>query len=287
MQPSTRMAAILACVLSLRGLHALPQQPRDIDTRVDIGGYALHLTCQGNGSPTVVLASGLEASARTWQRVVPEVQKLTRVCSYDRAYVGSSDPAPREVRRIGDRTFIELRSGQDLVQDLRKLLLKAAEPSPYVLVGHSFGGSAAMLYAHHYPGDVVGMVLVDSTHPEQTRRLGAFMTATEAKLARDGFIQNREGFDIERILGEVGATRWRTNIPLVVLAAGRPDPNPTTRSTQEAKVWRDLQIDLSQRSPNGKLIVAEKSGHNIQVDQPELVTEAIRDVVAATRARVR
>jgi len=121
----------------------------------------------------VVLASGLEASARTWQRVVPEVQKLTRVCSYDRAYVGSSDPAPREVRRIGDRTFIELRSGQDLVQDLRKLLLKAAEPSPYVLVGHSFGGSAAMLYAHYYPGDVVGMVLVDSTHPEQTRRLGA------------------------------------------------------------------------------------------------------------------
>src|SRR5262245_36550973 len=102
MQRSTRIAAILTfAFLSLRGLHALAQQARNVDVRVDIGGYALHLTCQGDGSPTVVLAAGLEASARTWQRVVPQVQTLTRVCSYDRANVASSDPAPREVRRIG------------------------------------------------------------------------------------------------------------------------------------------------------------------------------------------
>jgi pimeloyl-ACP methyl ester carboxylesterase len=92
-------------------------------------------------------------------------------------------------------------------------------------------------------------------------------------------MQNREGLDIDRILDEVRGQNWQTVAPLVVLTHGRPDSSP-----EEEEDWRDMQADHARRSPTGRLIVAERSGHDIQLDQPDLVIEAIREVVGLARS---
>ncbi len=122
---------------------------------VDVGGYNLHLQCSGEGSPTVVLDTGLGSTSLYWGLVVPEVAKYTRVCTFDRAGYGWSDVGP------------EPRSSSQIVKELHTLLAKGNAPGPYILVGWSFGGFTARLYPHLYPGEVVGIVLVDSAHEEQ------------------------------------------------------------------------------------------------------------------------
>lgn len=117
---------------------------------VDIGGYRLHIHCEGEGNPTVVMDAGLGNPGMVWAYVQPDVAKKTRVCVYDRAGLGWSDPSPRE------------RSAGVMVDELRLLLDRAHIEGPYVLVGHSFGGMILRLYTHTYPKEVVGLVLVDS-----------------------------------------------------------------------------------------------------------------------------
>ncbi len=109
---------------------------------VDASGRRLALTRGGVGVPTVVLETGLGAESDEWESVQREVELFTQVCRYDRANRGRSDPAPKP------------RSAEDAVSDLRALLLAAAIPAPYVLVGHSLGGIIVRLYAHHYPREV-------------------------------------------------------------------------------------------------------------------------------------
>jgi pimeloyl-ACP methyl ester carboxylesterase len=120
----------------------------------DVGGFRLHLNCAGSGGPTVVLDAALGGSSVSWALVQPEIARFTRVCSYDRAGFGWSDagPLPRTAGRIAG--------------ELRTLLERAGEAPPYLLVGHSFGGLVARVFASRYPADVAGMVLVDTAHAE-------------------------------------------------------------------------------------------------------------------------
>ena len=124
---------------------------------VDVGGYRLHLYCTGTnaGNPTVILEQGLGGISSTWALIQPKVAKVTRVCSYDRAGMGWSDLSP------------EPRDAQHIAAELHTLLQKADIPGPYVLVGWSFGGLYARQYAGQYPDEVAGLVLLDSSHPDQ------------------------------------------------------------------------------------------------------------------------
>src|SRR5439155_3464994 len=122
--------------------------------------------CEGHGSPTVVLDAGSPDSSSAWRWVQPALARVTRVCAYDRAGIGRSAPAPAEQHR----------TAQTQVSDLHELLGKAHIPGPYVVVGHSWGGMLARLFAHDYPRDTAGAVLVDATTfpyltPEKARRL--------------------------------------------------------------------------------------------------------------------
>jgi pimeloyl-ACP methyl ester carboxylesterase len=125
----------------------------------DVGGHRLHLDCRGHGGPTVVLFNGLGEISASWARVTGPVAETSRVCAYDRAGQGWSDDAehPQDGRRAA--------------QDLHTLLATAGETGPYVLVGHSTGGTYALNYAAHYPPQVAGMVLLDSSSPEQITRI--------------------------------------------------------------------------------------------------------------------
>jgi pimeloyl-ACP methyl ester carboxylesterase len=121
---------------------------------VDAGGFRLHLNCSGHGTPAVVLDAALGGSSISWTLVQPELAKLTRVCSYDRAGFGWSDagPMPRTAGRIAG--------------ELRVLLDRGGVPPPFLLVGHSYGGLVMRIFARRYLPEVAGLVLVDPAHPE-------------------------------------------------------------------------------------------------------------------------
>ncbi|MGY1661325.1 alpha/beta fold hydrolase [Geodermatophilus sp. SYSU D00705] len=119
----------------------------------DVGGRRLHLDCTGTGSPTVVLLGGLGSMSSSWARIAPVVGRTTRVCAYDRAGQGWSDDLPH------------VQDGIEVAADLHALLDRAGEDGPFVLAGHSTGGSYAMVYAAQYPGQVAGMALLDPSDP--------------------------------------------------------------------------------------------------------------------------
>jgi pimeloyl-ACP methyl ester carboxylesterase len=124
-------------------------------TSYDVGGHRLHLNCTGTGSPTVVLENGLGETSPLWDGITTEVARTTRVCAYDRAGQGWS----------GDVAHPQ--DGLAVASDLHTLLARAGESGPYVLAGHSSGGTLAMTYAARYPAQVAGMVLLDSSSPYQ------------------------------------------------------------------------------------------------------------------------
>lgn len=292
---------------------------------VDVGGYRLHIDCQGSGGPTVVMESGLGDSSLIWSYVRPESLKTTRTCVYDRAGLGWSDLSTKP------------RTAETIVEELHALLTNADITGPYVLVGHSIGGAYVRLYAHNYPENVAGMVLVDSSHEEQEARLPAAFV----QLAKQGAQQSERelGFYtplakmgvlalahamlpvddrlpaasqeteqalvanpkvLETLIAEqkmadsnlaqVAAAGITTlgNIPLIVLSAGRHDfPPGTDISTavieQMEQVWQQLQVELTMRSPQGKQVLVAESGHYIHLEQPQVVIDAINQVVAAAR----
>jgi pimeloyl-ACP methyl ester carboxylesterase len=149
----------------------------------DVGDHRLHLSCTGTGGPTVVLLGGMGETSAAWGLVQPAVSATTRVCAYDRAGQSWSDSAPGA------------KDGVQVADDLHALLREAGEPGPYVLAGHSVGGTYAMVYAAEYPDDVAGLVLLDSASPYQFTALPEFpaaysfmrrLTALRSLLARSG-----------------------------------------------------------------------------------------------------
>src|SRR5215472_5441082 len=122
---------------------------------VRVNNRLMHIHATGQGTPTVLFESGMGASCLSWTLVQPAVAEFCRAVSYDRAGHGWSDPAE------------EFRTARQIAQELRVLLNVARVPGPYVLVAHSFGGYVSRAFAHLYRGEVAGMVLVDSIHPDE------------------------------------------------------------------------------------------------------------------------
>jgi len=170
---------------------------------IDVGGYRLHLYCTGtnmNGSPTVILETGLGSTFSTWGQVQPEVAKQTRVCAYDRAGMGWSDPGPQP------------RDAQHIAQELHTLLQNAKIPGPYVLVGWSYGGLYVRDFAGRYESEVGGLVLLDSSHPDQ------WISAPEGKAQ---FETNARIYSVAPVLARLGMIRL---IGFAQPSSGLPSP---------------------------------------------------------------
>jgi len=282
---------------------------------VDVGGYKLHINCMGEGSPTVILDAGFVESSSSWLFVQPEVAKVTRVCSYDRAGYGWSDPSPHP------------RTASWRADELHTLLVNANVQGPYVLVGHSLGGMLVRVYTYTYPDEVVGMVLVDSMHEEQYERLpGAKSTIPNqarqfrmlGALSSSGFMAlapqmiPNQGFPDEvfaqykvawattghlttaaeeisamvESTAEVRALHITSfgNLPLRVISQGVYTLSPALSEAENQQVWDEWQVmqsELAALSSMSKQAVAEQSGHEIQFDQPDLVIDAILEMVDA------
>ncbi len=268
--------------------------------RVDVGGYHLFLKCSGQGSPAVILESGALDSSRQWDKVQPEVAFVTRTCSYDRAGFGWSDPSrtPRTARQMA--------------VELHTALVRAGVNPPYVMVGHSFGGLVTQLFSSLYPNEVVGLVLVDSVHPEE---MSKFPDHFPPSSAIANFLRLTAPLGLPRFFGWCHPTAacpdcvkytnavlaeydeyWEShqqaaaaaklgNKPLAVLAHDPAVGLSGERDDAFEKAWTSWQQDLARRSTNSSLVVANGIGHEIQTDQPQLVINAILRVIQASRSR--
>jgi pimeloyl-ACP methyl ester carboxylesterase len=265
--------------------------PPTFDGIVDVGGHKLRMVTYGQGTPAVVIeAGGSQAGVENidWKPVIDDIAKTTRICVYDRANLGASDATPTQWR-----------TSQDIAKDLHALLRAAKILGPYILVGHSVGGLNVRLYAKQYADEVAGVVLVDASHPDQMSKLLAALPAEspdeheDIKATRKSIIAentdpsfNRERFDPVASAAQVRAAGTLGDKPLVVLTRNPKayEQNPIQRRLLEP-VWQELQRDLSRLSSNSTHKVATKAGHFIQVNEPQLVIDAIRQIVDAGKKR--
>ncbi len=257
------IAAVVVAVVATVAPAAAPGRFSPIRSGlVSVGGHRLYYECSGAGSPTVVLDAGSPDTSSSWRYVQPQIAVRTRVCAYDRAGLGSSDPPP-----AGKRTPLLQ------VRELHALLAGAKIPGPYVLVGHSWGGFLARLFAWTYPAQSAGVVLVDAT-------TFPYLTAqTAARLPRR---TTREGIDQVAAINESAAIKTLGSIPLIVLGSNKP---PLATKLLQAQ---DAEAALSTDSID---LVALHSTHYIQypapTGQPQLVIKAVDAVVAAARTHER
>lgn len=289
----------------------------------DVEGAQMHLLCLGQGTPTVVLESGLFGGVYSWRGIQPGVSQTTRTCSYDRAGLGYSEPLD------------EPQQAAEVAQRLHALLGAAGIDGDVVLVGASIGGVHVRQFAHQFPERVIGMVLVDSSHEQQVQRFGdtkaegpsgilklASLLAPVGMLRLSGFVEMQfedselSGQKLEQAIAmqnqsHIPAAMTREaeamkadmdanqpppslgDIPLIVLTQGLPledeegfDPLDLEKIEEdkiERPIWNQMQLELSQLSSQGTQVFAMKSDHHITDLEPELVISSIESVVETVR----
>ena len=294
---------------------------------VDIGGRRINLHCTGAGGPTVILIAGSASWSPIWYKVQPVIAQKTRVCGFDRAGYGFSDPAPRP------------QIISDVVDDLHAALKAGAISGPYVLVGHSLGGVEARLDAQRWPKEVAGMVLVDTSpageglideaQPGFDEATGQEHLAADllhcALLAANGGLEPskpdckpelpsdtpaafRKVFpqfftayyfaDKVSLIWSLYTHRYDSvdhlrlgAMPLLVLSTEHTwdegTPSGVWFSRSYAKVWIGMHEALAHLSSRGVHRIIEGTGHEIQLDKPQAVIDAVDEVLRQLRTEAK
>ena len=295
-----------------------------IGRMIDIGGYRLHMQVEGDGSPTVVLDSGAGGIGLGWELVRPAIARVTRVVAYDRAGLGWSEPGPQP------------RTASRMAEELHALLQNGNIPGPYILVGHSLGGSVDRQFAARYPTEVAGLVMVDSAHEQQMKHFPEVMVkmvssmkgmfAVMKFLSRSGiFALNpkmvpvddkgklpAEILELTRAViassdshletmiaesksvyaAETQPVKTLGDLPLTVISHGQLDANAVPPSLGQRvrddyeRAWQKLQVEITELSSRGRRIVAQRSGHDILLEQPEIVIESVLEMVASVNRTI-
>lgn len=275
---------------------------------VPVGGdRRLHLYEVGEGTPAVVIVPALNGNILEWLHIVRELRPDTRVCVYDRAGIGWSDPPPP-----GRLTI------PAMAADLYALLEASGVAPPYIVAGHSLGGVVARRFAADYPKQVCGLVLVDSSHDDQATRLpwrqgaganlefalrrqarilGARRLAAALGLAPDlaasVAVEAPPEYAAAARAINLSTLSRRTTVAEMLLAARHRNQPPDlgslpltvlTSATTTLAVWPQLQAELAATSTASQHVHARHAGHNIHIDEPEAVVRAIRDMIILCRS---
>ena len=311
-----RLALILFSVLAAAGQTADIGEPPG--ARVDVGGRRLHVHCTGAGAPAVILEAGASAFAIDWSLVQPEIARTNRVCSYDRAGHGWSDPRK------------DAATPERVVADLHAALQAAGEKPPYVLVGASMGGLYVRLYQARFPGEVAGLVLVDPAHEDrlftsfQGKAMAiAELTADQLRATiRPGPMriprrQPQTGVPFDKLPRELYERRVALEARLIasipeslssdvvlesaegeratlaeLRAARLAQEHPLgdrpvvvlSRGVDSSPEMRDVHATAARSSRNSRHTVVAGAGHELHLFEPAAVVQAIRDVVDSVRS---
>lgn len=260
------------------------------------GGRDLYLECQGTGSPTVVLVSGLGDSAEVWNTrldeagpetptVYDDVADLTRVCAYDRPGTGGSRST-----EVDQPT-----SAQTSADDLHKLLTASGEKGPFVLAGHSYGGPIIRLFASDHPDDIAGLVLVDGLSED----LPAGLTAEQQEVFQRLNTPAQPGaefFDFATLVNQLQASAPAHDVPVIVLTADTPQLTPEVVASGQLPEGVDQEFAdalwaaqlsaqdlLPAKFTDAVHVTDTRSDHYIQLGNPQLVIDSIGDVVREVR----
>jgi pimeloyl-ACP methyl ester carboxylesterase len=283
------LTAIVVAAICVFGL--IPSQGASFRGAIYVvDGHRMRIDCEGKGSPTLVLNSGLGNDGLIWSRVQTALATTTRVCSYDRAGYGWSDPVST------------VRDADHIAAELHGLLLNAGVRGPLVLMAHSIAGLYVRDYVNHYPDGVVGLVLVDASAPSQYRsritetdspslesrieqavfllRLNRLVGACPGSFPGprlgsdlpfegvcrehlDTYAEELRNFDSSSI--EAVSDRSYGTLPILILSRGTTD-----------KSWNNKQEEMTRLSADAHRIIATGSSHYVQLDSPELVVNQVR-----------
>lgn len=280
----------LLVVAVAMGVGGCPSQPRGNPPaggkKVDVGGYKIFYRDSGPPTkgpatgPTVILMSGLNDNLTVWNNVLKLLTPTSRVISYDRGGVGWSDEG------------INPRTGSMITSELHNLLEAIDAPPPYVLCAHSFAGLFARLYIRDYPNEVVGLVLVDTTHEDQYDRQAFLLQPKTAQLLENIsiFVEDAlasvgsvgEWMNRNNTFKEVRAARYLPDIPLYFLGQDfvQFDFLPDTEEVNASQLELNLYQDMSELAPRGILEIVPGVGHDIHEKAPDKVVAAINAVIS-------
>ena len=290
---------------------------------VDVGGFRLHLDCRGEPTdPTVVIDAGQGDFSLSYRGLLPAIAGHARVCAYDRAGLGWSDPSPHP------------RTAEQIVAELRTLLDRAEEAGPFVLVGQSSGGMHVRLFAYMHPDDVAGLVLLDAAHEDQFATVpdtfasmvrvmpwlyGAMRFAASTGIpALTGwslsYVPASMPVEIAKPYRALAAASPKFLRAASLELSALPDTHAQLRKARRAGLgdlpvvvlshetcngcgmlgpdeleayernWRDAQADVAEQTTRGRWQIVPRSGHEVHLDRPDVVLEAVLEVLSAVGA---
>lgn len=268
-----------------------PSNEPPLDEMVDVGTHSLYIHCLGSGRPTIVIDTGIGETYETWESVIEPLSRETRVCSYDRAGYGQSEPGPMP------------RDSQRSADELHLLLVNSREDGPFLLVGHSLGALNMQVNAHSYPEGVTGLVLLDPPplawimgegFPELRELFNQEMialreaadaasTSSDPDTAASAAYLNAIASENEQFFGQTGervaAIHSFGELPLTVISATEPEPGFGEYAQAFRQFWNDESQTLAGKSGSGQFILAEGSSHHIHLDAPQVVIDAILEMM--------
>jgi pimeloyl-ACP methyl ester carboxylesterase len=269
----TFSAAVIATTLIAATL-AHANEPADM---ISVAGHQVNMVKMGAGQYTVIFESGFGTDLTAWRNVAPAIAKSAQVVAYSRAGLGKSQPRP------GERT---LRANTD---DLEKMIAAAQLRPPFILVGHSYGGFLIRDFAAKNPAQVAGMVFVDASDERietELRKIDPVRTAQDAKLS-EGYTPPKYKAELKYVQsilssGKLPGAGKLPDVPVAVLTSSKKHEKPEffLHSPEGMKTWRSLHERFFRQFSTGIHTVTANAGHNIHMEQPQLVIAAIEQVIA-------
>ena len=297
---------LVSCAMNVVAQETIPHDGMKMPGKlVNVGTHRLHIYCAGHGSPTVIIDSGLGGFSLEWGNVQKSLSESMQVCTYDRAGYGWSDPGPQP------------RTTHQIVNELHALLINAQISGPYILVGHSFGGYNVRYYASVYPEEVLGLVLVDASHPEQFDRMPQPEIKTETRRKKNSWTvqlsypviaqnypeqakrlafvlmstykasqtQMMEWDSFKTSAQQVAATNNLPDVPLTVVTRGKRVWPHNEFGDKSELVWSEMQNELCQLTHHAEHLIAKESGHLVHLDEPDLVISAIISTAVSAKEK--